>query len=179
MLKATKLLRDDLKLILDSKVMNNDDDDYSDTDTDIEDMVNVADNVSNDDENQADNVNIENQRQINDLKPNLEEVEKLFVGDSKSSVNCIRCCTHTLQLVVTNAIKEEKLAKTISECRKLAIALRKPNNASKMFIENFRKAKLNVNTRWNSSFDMIDRLLELKPFILNNQVDDNELDSTD
>lgn len=75
-----------------------------------------------------------------------------------------------------DAIKEQKLSENISKCRNLAKALRKPTNASKIKNENYRNSKLSCPTRWNSDFDMVERLLELKTFCLRHRTDDKDLD---
>lgn len=85
-----------------------------------------------------------------DLVSTLGELEHIF----QVVINCIRCA-HTLQLVILDAIKEADLATRIGKCRKLDMALRKPNNATKLKIMRFKKAKLNISTRWNSNFDRI------------------------
>ena len=59
------------------------------------------------------------------------------------------------------------------------MALRKPTHITKIFQQNLKKPMLNVITRWNSTFDMIERLLELKQFCISNSGDDKELISDD
>lgn len=108
-----------------------------------------------------------------EILKNLEEMENLMTHDTL--INCIRCAAHTLQLVVYDAIKEENLAKLISEARRLAVALRKPINFSKIMTQNLRKPILNIPTRWNSAYDMMLRLIDLKEFCNNNKSDDTEL----
>lgn len=101
-----------------------------------------------------------------ELEMDMNEIENLIVADSNNLINCMRCAAHTLQLVVCDAIKDVNLGSKIAECRKLAIALRKPSNYTKIVTQKLRKPILNTPTRWNSSFDMIERLQELKDFCL-------------
>lgn len=120
----------------------------------------------------SDDDNTDNEDQENVI--NLNEVEDLISKESNGLVNCIRCAAHTLQLVVSDALKEANLSAKISECRRLAVALRKPNICIQIKAQNKRMPKLNVPTRWNSSYDMIERLLELHEFCQNN-ANDSEL----
>lgn len=103
----------------------------------------------------------------------LEETVKLFAADVM--VNCIRCAAHTVQLVVTDAIKILDVQKNIAKCRKIAVCLRKPTNYMKLETMGLRKPLLSVPTRWNSDFDMIERILELKPFCDEQNVTDKDL----
>lgn len=115
-------------------------------------------NECTDDENN-DESDDENDDQINTL---LNETVSLF--QSNVMVNTIRCAAHTTQLAVLDAIKALAIEKQITECRKVAMALRKPSNHMKLESLKLRKAILNVPTRWNSTYDMLERLKDLKPF---------------
>lgn len=119
----------------------------------------------------------DNETQISHYSTTLQDVQKMMQIDSDSLINCIRCAAHTLQLVVADSIKEENLAGKILKCRKLAIALRKPTNTTKLKLLNLKLAKLSVPTRWNSNFDMIERLLEIKSFCIENQNEDSDMET--
>lgn len=106
---------------------------------------------------------------------NLEDVANLLILDSSNLINCIRCAAHSLQLVVYDAIKVASLAEKILLCRRLSVALRKPNNCLKLDLAKLRKAKLNIVTRWNSTYYMLERLLELKEFCNEHQNEDQDL----
>lgn len=149
MIKATKLLRMDLQLIIDSETTTSDE---------------GSDSSDENDEQHEDARSQQSNEMF--LETNIKEAEALIRIDSKSMMNVVPCAAHTTQLVVADVVKEANLAEKIAECRKLAIALKKPNNSTKISNENLRKAKLNVPTRWNSAFDMVERLLELKIFFV-------------
>lgn len=153
MIKATKLLREELQNIIDleSPDVQSDSSDSEDEDVFFE-------LTENSDEASQSSIPSQNEAPMleTDQEPNeiLEEVANMITSDSKSAVNCVRCSAHTLQLVVMNAIKGEKLSAKISKCRNLAKTLRKPTNAAKIKNENHRYAKLSCPTRWNSAFDI-------------------------
>lgn len=102
-------------------------------------------------------------------------IHEVLLPDCSEIVNCIRCAAHTLQLVVTDSIKEQNLVQKISGCRRLAVALRKPTNLTKIRNQGLRLPILNVAIRWNSTFDMFERLQELKDFCTLNPQDDQDL----
>lgn len=128
------------------------------------------DDIVHEDEDSEEGEELENV-----LPVNLDDISNLLTADSSTLINCVRCAEHTLQLVVTDALREQNLSKNMSECRRLAIALRKINNFTKLQLQKLPKPKLNVPTRWNSSYDMCERLLLLKEFCTNQREHDNEL----
>jgi len=76
----------------------------------------------------------------------------------------IRCVAHTLQLAVADSIKEENISIAIAMGRSISKKLRTPivRNIAKKLIQ--KKSIIDCPTRWHSTHDMLERLLELKPF---------------
>lgn len=150
---------------------------YTITSDNARNMIKATELIRNELQSQIDH-ETESEEEENDQfnYQSVDNAASLLITDSKTCVNCIRCAAHTLQLVVTDAIKESNLANNINECRKIAIALRKQTISAKLKSENLRLSKLNVPTRWNSTYDMIDRLIELKEFCMDNRVENVEFD---
>ena len=88
----------------------------------------------------------------------------------------IRCAAHTLQLAVEDAITScPDTNLIIGKARDVAKHLRTPNV---MYILRAQKAPcpiLDTETRWQSKFDMLARLLELKAFCQSLQSNDSKL----
>lgn len=83
-------------------------------------------------------------------------------------VNCIRCAAHTLQLAVFDVLKAAPIKINVDKCHKLAVALRKQLNLTKVIDSGYRQPILNMPTRWSSTYNMIERLVQLKVFCYDN-----------
>lgn len=80
----------------------------------------------------------------------------------KYQIRSVRCAAHTLQLAVTDVLKDKKIAATISEAREVCKKLGSP--VVKRFLKAMHKKKpiIDCSTRWHSTLDMLERLVELK-----------------
>lgn len=87
----------------------------------------------------------------NDLFTNVQQEDLL--------VSCVRCLAHSIQLVVNNGIKKaaRKVRTLIALCRTIAKALRVQSVENHLKSLNlFRiRPKLDVPTRWSSTFSMV------------------------
>ncbi|KAL4008530.1 hypothetical protein ACER0C_002382 [Sarotherodon galilaeus] len=94
-------------------------------------------------------------------------VAALHILKEKFGVVSYRCAGHTLQLVVNHALKDPKIDKALSAARGLVKHIRKSEPAStklklkqKQMGTAEHKLIQDVAVRWNSSYYMIERLLE-------------------
>ncbi|XP_034490284.1 uncharacterized protein LOC117793931 [Drosophila innubila] len=104
--------------------------------------------------------------------------ESLFEDDTESenvlneldtielaNIYLVRCAAHTMQLCVFDVNKTKEIADKISSCRTLCKLLR-TETYRRILIENKRKIpSLDVVTRWNSTYLMLKKLLDLKDFL--------------
>ncbi|XP_037728652.1 uncharacterized protein LOC119559667 [Drosophila subpulchrella] len=104
--------------------------------------------------------------------------ESLFEEDTESenhlneldtielaNIHLVRCAAHTLQLCIFDVNKAKEIADKISSCRTLCKSLR-TETYRRILIENQRNLpSLDVATRWNSTYLMLKRLLDLKDFL--------------
>lgn len=77
-------------------------------------------------------------------------------------VTAVRCAAHTLQLAVRDACKE--LEPVFELCRRAVRTLRTPNVVLELKRNQLLQAILDCPTRWDSTADMLDRLVNLKDF---------------
>ncbi|XP_060868553.1 uncharacterized protein LOC132943531 isoform X2 [Metopolophium dirhodum] len=94
------------------------------------------------------------------------EMETLHLGDSTIFTG-MRCVAHTLQLAVFDTLKDSNITNILTKVRAL---VRKLRNQTYIFIlkkEGLKMPILDCNTRWHSTFDMLDRTISLKSFIQN------------
>ncbi|KAL1274038.1 hypothetical protein QQF64_026852 [Cirrhinus molitorella] len=73
------------------------------------------------------------------------------------------CFTHTLQLTLKDAMKHPNADSLITRARHLVSAVRKSSVANEALIKKRGKTLVrDCSTRWNSTFDMLRRLLEIR-----------------
>lgn len=100
----------------------------------------------------------------NDLS-NLIESTVQQSPNLKTVVNIIRCGAHTLQLAVHDVLKSVDILPTIIKCRELVKYLMTSNIKILLRAHNIsKKPILDNSTRWNSTYAMLERLLEYKLF---------------
>ncbi|KAG0442307.1 hypothetical protein HPB47_015738 [Ixodes persulcatus] len=78
----------------------------------------------------------------------------------------VRCAAHTLQLAVEDALKNADVKGLLDKCRAICKKLRVPTAMMLVKKLNLKKPILDCPTRWNSTCDMLERLIELKPFCI-------------
>lgn len=109
-----------------------------------------------------------------DSSDDEEEVDKHEQEDEAFSLNLEslrldgvhveRCAAHTLALAVDDSLKKGPVKKSIQKSRKLAKHLRTPNKAEVIRTLKLKSAKRDNKTRWNSKYDMISSIINLKNF---------------
>ncbi|XP_051862744.1 uncharacterized protein LOC117577396 isoform X2 [Drosophila albomicans] len=82
-----------------------------------------------------------------------------------ANIHLVRCAAHTLQLCVFDVNRTKEIADKISACRTLCKSLR-TETYRRVLIENEKNIpSLDVATRWNSTYLMLKKLLDLKDFL--------------
>ncbi|KAL4141547.1 hypothetical protein QTP88_004172 [Uroleucon formosanum] len=90
-----------------------------------------------------------------------------------SNFEHISCTAHTLQLVIDDAVKESNMTDLLKRCKAIVTHYNHSNIASERLAETQKRLNLAphkliqmVNTRWNSIYLMLQRMLEQKDAIL-------------
>lgn len=100
---------------------------------------------------------------------NEAELDELFISCSNNEsfkfLTSVKCMAHSLQLAVNDVITTSDVYKTIiSKALSLVIILRTPTILALIKAKGLKKPIRNVITRWNSTYNMIIRLSELRDF---------------
>lgn len=74
----------------------------------------------------------------------------------------MRCAVHTLQLAVRDGLKQRHASSLIGKVRRVAVAARAPKLDDILRRREGKGAILDQATRWGSTYQMIERILELK-----------------
>ena len=90
------------------------------------------------------------------------------------NVSHLRCAVHTLQLSINDALKDKIVAAFLCRVREVAKAARNSSLNEKLKQVAGRCAILDNETRWGSTYQMLLRLLELKPFLIEAAENGNE-----
>lgn len=83
-----------------------------------------------------------------------------------SEIEHQRCCVHTHQLAVNDALKEHYSSNLIAKVRKVATAARTPKLDAILKRRAGKGAIIDQVTRWGSTYNMVKRLVELKPVLI-------------
>lgn len=111
-----------------------------------------------------------------------EETEFYYVGDAIDQlqtsifVNSVRFATHTLQLAVYDVIKNE--SSKLKQVRELVKQFKKNPYRNAFSAQKRRKPFLDVPTRWNSCYEMVNCLFSQKQFIVDLISDNIEINIT-
>ena len=97
----------------------------------------------------------------------LEENSLAFRYDSEfKTMTHMRCAAHTLQLAIRDGLKVRHVASLISKIRQVVVAARSPKIHAILRRKTNKGAILDQATRWGSTCLMLERLLELKPALI-------------
>lgn len=91
-------------------------------------------------------------------------IDTLLDSPSLQLVTSVRCAAHTLQLVVNDVIKHHK--DELHECREHIKKLRTGTYKNLFATNNKKKPILDVPTRWSSTYEMVNCLLQQKEFVI-------------
>lgn len=157
-IKSAKLLH---------KEANDDDDDTSDdylSDDDSEDDDEESNSGSDVDEN--DDLDDSAFLEMETWTESVENVVTSFGQniDNDNFTVTIRCASHSIQLSVVDTIKTTKIRNLLSKSRKVVKKLRTSTMRLQLQKENGKKPIIDSKIRWNSQYNMLFRLVELKPF---------------
>ena len=101
-----------------------------------------------------------------DEEDDIEEGELQLESVIPPSCEHMRCAAHTLQLAVNDGLKHATAKGVVSKIRGIAKEARNPN-IDKLLQKSAKKgALIDMETRWGSTFMMIDRLVELKTHLI-------------
>ncbi|CAK8687693.1 unnamed protein product [Clavelina lepadiformis] len=78
----------------------------------------------------------------------------------------MRCAAHTLQLAIRDGLEVRHVASLISKIRLVVIAARTPKIDAILKRKTNKGAINDQATRWGSTYLMLERLLELKPVLV-------------
>ncbi|XP_073534699.1 uncharacterized protein [Phyllobates terribilis] len=84
----------------------------------------------------------------------------------RSFIHHMRCVVHTLQLAIRDSLQEGHAAALIGKVRKLATVARTPKVDSILKRRAGKGPIIDQATRWGSTYLMIQRLVELKTFLV-------------
>lgn len=88
----------------------------------------------------------------------------------KSVLSVVRCAVHTLQLAAHDVYKT--VHTELAECREAVRCLRKLIRTG-LFQDEIKMPTLDSITRWNSTYDMLTSMLDLKDFANDHQTEPN------
>ena len=78
----------------------------------------------------------------------------------------MRCAAHTLQLAIRDGLKVRHVSALVSKIRQVVVAARAPKTDGILRRKTNKGAILDQATKWGSTYTMLERLLELKPALL-------------
>lgn len=105
----------------------------------------------------------ENEFEENDFESSEEMLENNLIQDVDLELNSIltvlKCAVHTLQLAVMDAMKKLNLGGNLNYVRGVIKKLRTPKYRQLHLDNNANKVQLDVPTRWNSIYIMLESLI--------------------
>ena len=106
------------------------------------------------------NEEVESETEENETLPGTLDLQSLV------PINCehMRCAVHTLQLAIHDGLKNTASG-VIAKLRNVAKEAQSPKIKEQLRRRSKKVALLDQETRWGSTYAMIDRLIELKSFI--------------
>lgn len=93
-------------------------------------------------------------------------VLKSALQSSNVVISSIQCASNTIDVIIQEVLSQPEIQSKIDEFRKLVMILQDPQYIAKLQIENLSKPVLNNPARCLSTIDMIERLLDLRHFFM-------------
>lgn len=144
---------------------------------DIEEQENDDENGMEDDDDDSDSDDSENESE-NDSKDDVGSDDDFLNRDDAEGLELVRCAAHTLALAVNDTIKTPTIKPRMKKITKLVKLLNTPNMRDELKKKNLKRPKKNNKTRWNTNYVMMDSLVPLKMFCVN-EVKDVRLTKSD
>ncbi|XP_046406243.1 zinc finger BED domain-containing protein 4-like [Ischnura elegans] len=112
--------------------------------------------------NEAEEEEIEEEEdeRAEELEADLNKTEGLVaMFGTELDITCVRCAAHVINLAAKDALTDPAIDDLVRSAREAVKKIRKPN-----FLRDhgFRKPPLDVETRWNSAYDMLSALQQLE-----------------
>lgn len=101
-------------------------------------------------------------------KNQLDDVlnDKTLYSDGFSIV-CVRCAVHTMQLAINDLLKKSNIKEKIDFFRNIAKKMRTASNRLQLTTAKLKIPKIDVVTRWGSTFEMLEILVNQSDIITN------------
>lgn len=121
--------------------------------------LNLSNEEDSEDEDKSESVD---DTELEALAGDLALLENLSLG---TDVTHMRCGVHTLQLAIQDGLKQSRIKDVIGRARNVAVQLRIPKT-HELLKKNYKLvAVLDQETRWGSTFQMVDRIIQLREAI--------------
>lgn len=98
----------------------------------------------------ADNINEEQINAFIDI-----ESDRILQNQALQFLHIVRCSTHTLQIVMGDTLKTEPTKGIVGTCREVVKKLRTPTIVNLLNSKNLKLAKIDIDIRWSSVYDMV------------------------
>ena len=80
-------------------------------------------------------------------------------------ISHMRCAAHSAQLAIADGLKGNEVSRLVGKSRRVAKEARTPIISESIKAKSGKAAIIDQDTRWGSTYLMIERVLELKPYI--------------
>jgi hypothetical protein len=94
-----------------------------------------------------------------------DESDEVSIDKISKAISCVRCAAHTIQLAAHDVFKDERINRKISIIRAISKRGRNPNISRIYKREEINIPILDVCTRWNSTYKMVECIFESKEFL--------------
>ncbi|XP_065221032.1 E3 SUMO-protein ligase ZBED1-like [Planococcus citri] len=108
----------------------------------------------------------QSQSQSNNVQDKSEEfINKVVECWADEDISCVVCPAHLFELVIKEALKRSNMISLPKKVREILKKYRTPEFLRTLYVHSKRTILLDHPDKWISTYDMFQRLLELKPFL--------------